>query len=152
MTDTNRVDWCSFFPITDKQRRLRLVLSGAIEGMNYDKIRVAEPKAGVSLLAHAWSRSRTTYLLCAASSTTTINAGSSGGGSSGAFVYEITREASRHRRLLSPPHYGQQQQLQAINFVRDGDALAMGFESCFVVYNIWAKGAVNGEFLLACAV
>lgn len=118
----------------DKQRRLRLVLSGAIEGMNYEKIRVAEPKSGVSLLAHGWSRRRTAYLLCAAASQGSV------------WVYEIVREASRHRRLLelTTPTFSGSHHPQSLCLVRDGDCLAVGFESAFVLYNIWAQGAING--------
>ncbi|VDD74359.1 unnamed protein product [Mesocestoides corti] len=113
--------------IQDKQRRLRLVLSGAIEGMNYDKIRVAEPKQGVSLLCHGWSRGRTTYLLCAA-------------GATSIWVYEVVGEVTRHRRVveLTSPSL-----VQAINLVRDGDWLAVGNESSFVIYNIWSKGSMT---------
>lgn len=122
--------------IADKQRRLRLVLSGAIEGMNYDKIRVAEPKSGVNLLTHGWSRGRTAYLLCAA------------GGSGGVWVYEIVREATRHRRLLEltpPSSTTAGSHIHAICLVRDGDALAVGLESAFIIHNIWAHGSVNGK-------
>nr|CDS31588.1 Serine/threonine-protein kinase Genghis Khan [Hymenolepis microstoma] len=120
--------------IQDKQRRLRLILTGTIEGMNYEKIRVSEPKSGVNLLAHGWSQSRTAYLLCAASSC---------GGS--IWVYEIVREASRHRRLLvlAPSSSTANSHIQALCLVRDGDALAVGFESSFFIFNIWAHGSMN---------
>ncbi|KAL5108983.1 Serine/threonine-protein kinase MRCK beta [Taenia crassiceps] len=118
--------------IQDKQRRLRLVLSGAIEGMNYEKIRVADPKSGVNLLAHGWSRGRTAYLLCAASSSI-----------GGVWAYEVVREASRHRRLLELTPPPSSSQIQALCLVRDGDCLAVGFESSFVIYNIWCHGAIN---------
>lgn len=118
--------------IQDKQHRLRLVLSGAIEGMNYEKIRVADPKSGVSLLAHGWSRGHTAYLLCAASSSI-----------SGVWVYEVVREASRHRRLLELPPPPSASQIQALCLVRDGDCLAVGFESAFVIYNVWSHGTIN---------
>ncbi|KAM7535308.1 hypothetical protein Aperf_G00000094837 [Anoplocephala perfoliata] len=121
--------------VQDKQRRLRLVLSGTIEGMNYDKIRVSEPKSGVHLLTHGWSRGRTAYLLCVA------------GGSGGVWIYEIVREATRHRRLLelnSPPSSTTTgSHIHAISLVQDGDALAVGFESAFIIHNIWVHGSVN---------
>lgn len=123
--------------LTDKQRRLRLVLTGAIEGMNYEKIRVADPKSGVNLLAHGWSRGRTAYLLCAASSSI-----------GGVWAYEVVREASRHRRLLELTPPPSASQIQALCLVRDGDCLAVGFESSFVIYNIWCHGAINGASLL----
>uniref|UniRef100_A0A158R993 Phorbol-ester/DAG-type domain-containing protein n=1 Tax=Taenia asiatica TaxID=60517 RepID=A0A158R993_TAEAS len=117
--------------IQDKQRRLRLVLSGTIEGMNYEKIRVADPKSGVNLLAHGWSRGRTAYLLVAASSSI-----------GGLWAYEVVREASRHRRLDLTP-LPSASQIQALSLVRDGDCLAVGFESAFVIYNIWCHGTIN---------
>ncbi|VDO02704.1 unnamed protein product [Rodentolepis nana] len=106
--------------------------------MNYEKIRVSEPKSGVNFLAHGWSRSRTAYLLCAAGS-------GGGGGGGGICVYEIVREASRHRRLLvlTPPSSTANSHIQALCLVRDGDALAVGFESTFFIFNIWAHGTMN---------
>ncbi|CAL8078310.1 unnamed protein product [Calicophoron daubneyi] len=109
--------------IQEKQRRLKLLLLGTIEGMNIDPIRVAEPKP-CSQFVCGMSHSNTVCLLCAA-------------GRRSVWIYEIARVKGRHRSLrdiVCPDT------VQALSMVRGGDWLCIGCPSYFALYNIWEEG------------
>lgn len=104
--------------------------------MNYDRIRVAEPKR-CTMFVTGWSAGHTTYLICAAGQTSVT-------------VYEVVRLPSRHRRVAeiqSQPlsSDGQLAVVQSLNLVRDGDWLAVGYNSSVVLYNIWDAGATTSS-------
>ncbi|KAF5403765.1 Serine/threonine-protein kinase MRCK beta [Paragonimus heterotremus] len=107
--------------IQEKQRRLKLLLLGTIEGMNSEPIKVSDPKS-CSLFVCGMSRSNTICLLCAA-------------GRRSVFVYEIARVRGRHRRLreITFPDT-----VQAVSLVRGGDWLCVGCPSYFALCSLWS--------------
>ncbi|KAA3682270.1 serine/threonine-protein kinase MRCK [Paragonimus westermani] len=107
--------------IQEKQRRLKLLLLGTIEGMNSEPIKVSDPKS-CSLFVCGMSRSNMICLLCAA-------------GRRSVFVYEIARVRGRHRRLreITFPDT-----VQAISLVRGGDWLCVGCPSYFALCPLWS--------------
>uniref|UniRef100_A0A0X3PUI3 non-specific serine/threonine protein kinase n=1 Tax=Schistocephalus solidus TaxID=70667 RepID=A0A0X3PUI3_SCHSO len=110
--------------IQEKHRRLQLILPGAIEGMNYNSIRVAEPKRCTCVTGSYCLASPSTYLLAAA-------------GQQSVWVYEVARVASRHRRVTE---FSCPDQIKCVNFVREGDWLAVGCANFFQLFNLWADG------------
>ncbi|VDP67262.1 unnamed protein product, partial [Echinostoma caproni] len=106
--------------IQEKQRRLKLLLLGTIEGMQFDPIKLSEPKTCSQFIC-GMSRGNTVSLLCAA-------------GRRSVWVYEIARVRGRHRRLreISCPDT-----VQSIQFARGGDWLCIGCPSFFALYNLW---------------
>ncbi|VDM04723.1 unnamed protein product [Schistocephalus solidus] len=110
--------------IQEKHRRLQLILPGAIEGMNYNSIRVVEPKRCTCVTGSYCLASPSTYLLAAA-------------GQQSVWVYEVARVASRHRRVTE---FSCPDQIKCVNFVREGDWLAVGCANFFQLFNLWADG------------
>ncbi|BHF71654.1 hypothetical protein SprV_0401471400 [Sparganum proliferum] len=110
--------------IQEKHRRLQLILPGAIEGMNYNSIRVAEPKRCTCVTGSYCLASPSTYLLAAA-------------GQQSVWVYEVARVASRHRRVTE---FSCPDLIQCVNFVREGDWLAVGCANFFQLFNLWSDG------------
>ncbi|THD23789.1 Myotonin-protein kinase [Fasciola hepatica] len=106
--------------IQEKQRRLKLLLLGTIEGMQFDPIKLSEPKT-CSQFVCGMSRGNKISLLCAA-------------GRRSVWVYEIARVRGRHRRLreITCPDV-----VQSIQFARGGDWLCIGCPSFFALYNLW---------------
>ncbi|KAL3316656.1 Serine/threonine-protein kinase MRCK beta, partial [Cichlidogyrus casuarinus] len=113
--------------LQDKQRHLKLVLLGAIEGMNCDPIRIAEPKS-CSLFCSGYSGTDcSTYLLCAADKINKL-----------VYVYDIARIPNRHRKVreIKVPEIA-----TALSLVQDGQLVCVGCTNFFALYSLCTEAS-----------
>ncbi|XP_053397279.1 serine/threonine-protein kinase MRCK alpha-like isoform X2 [Mercenaria mercenaria] len=109
--------------ISGKQRHIKLLHSSALDGYEVDPVKIQETKGCHMFCTNTGHRPDNNTFLCVAIKRTIL-------------AFELTKTRQKHRKIREIAVAGQVQFLDLW-----GDRLCVGYQSCFVIYNLLREDA-----------